>query len=312
MQREPLHTEWLQAFVHVVEGGSVSAAARELNLPRATVSRRLGQLEERLAVRLLHRTTRSQGLTEAGHELFHHARTVLQTVREAEDALRRADGQPRGLLRVSLPPGEGRFRSMINGFLTRYPEVQLEIDSNTRFVDLIAEGFDVVLRAGRGPIPEGLIARRLRTMPIQAWASPGYAERRGLPERVEQLAEHDLLLAFAEGVRPVTHWPLLDGGRVRVRGRLATNALPAILGACADGLGIALLPADFVAQASGPALLTVLPDQLGAVGLMSVVYAERLFMPPAVRAFVDHLIAWAGDLPPATTLSAEDPLVAGS
>lgn len=311
MRNDPLDTEGLQAFVHVVEDGSVAAAARELNLPRATVSRRLAKLEERLDVRLLHRTTRSQSLTDAGHELFHHARNVLKAVREAEDALRRADGVPRGRLRVSMPPAQDPFLSFLTSFLEKYPQVQLEVDCSTRYVDVVAEGFDVTLRAGSGPIPDGLIARRLRRMQSHAWASRSYLARAGTPMHPDELATHDLLVAFAEGVRPVTHWPLLDGGRIRVRGRLATNDLPAIAAACHAGLGIAMLPDVFATRRDRHDLVQVLPDHLGSGGALTVVYAERAFMPPAVRAFVDHLVEWI-DSPAASTLSAGSSWSAGS
>lgn len=289
MRREPLDTHALQAFVEVVEAGSVAAAARELNLPRATISRRLARLEERLGVRLLQRTTRSQSLTDAGHELFRHAKVVLDAAHEAEDALRRSDGVPRGRLRVSGPPASTWFGTIVVGFLERYPEVQLEIDCSTRYVDLVAEGFDVVIRAGTGPIPDGLIARRLAQMPTRAWASPAYLARRGVPTSPAELTQHELLLGFVEGVRPATHWPLADGGRLRVAGRLASNDLSALAEACKAGLGIALLPDALVEGVGG--LVQVLPDDLGSDGALSAVYAERTFMPPAVRAFVDHLVA---------------------
>jgi DNA-binding transcriptional LysR family regulator len=293
---DPPETVELEAFVAVVEEGSVAAAARSLNLPRPTVSRRLARLEERLEARLLHRTTRKQGLTDAGEELFRHARSILAAIRDATDALRREDGVPRGLLRVSLPPSDTRFRGLIPDFLVAFPEVSVEVEYGTRYVDLVADGFDVAVRAGRSPLSEGLIARRLATMRSTAYASPDYLARRGTPETPDALAEHTCLLSFAEGVRPVTHWPLKNAGSdgsdtIRVRGRLVSNDLPTLVHACAMGLGIALLPDRFV-QDTDLALVPVLEDTVGADGHLSIVYAEREFMPPAVRAFVDFASDW--------------------
>ncbi len=300
MSWDPPETVELQAFVAIVEAGSVAAAARELNLPRATVSRRLARLEERLEARLLHRTTRKQGLTDAGEELFRHARSILAAVRDATDALRREDGVPRGLLRVSLPPADPRLQPLIPEFLQAFPEVSVEVEYGTRYVDLVAESVDVALRAGQSPLSEGLIAKRLATMCAQPYASPAYLEQHGTPKTPADLANHSCLLSFAEGVRPITHWPLrtpdsaepgAGSDRIRVHGRLVSNDLGTLVTACAMGLGIALLPDRFVIE-TDVELVPVLEGVVGADGHMSIVYAEREFMPPAVRAFVDFASDW--------------------
>ena len=299
MITDPMETTELQAFVNVVEAGSVAAAARELNLPRATISRRLARLEERLESRLLHRTTRKQGLTDAGQELFRHARAILDAVGQAHSAIRRQDDVPRGVVRVSLPPADQFFRGMITEFLATYPEVRLEIDWSTRFVDLVGEGVDVALRAGRGALAEGLIARRLRRVDEYPVASVDYLERHGTPQTPEDLQEHQCLVGFAEGVRPLTHWPLRNGGRVRIQGRLVTNDLQTLAQVCAAGFGIALLPSAFATSSVEPGVLVpVLRDQVGAAGQLSVVYPEREFLPPAVRAFVDAMVDWFDRAPP--------------
>lgn len=260
----------------------------------ATVSRRLARLEQRLGARLLHRTTRKQSVTDAGEEFFRHARAILAAVQDAEQALRRRDGVVRGLLRVALPPVDALPRRFLADFLLRYPEVQLEVEWSTRFVDLIGEGYDVALRAGETPLSEGLIARRLFSMETRAWASPAYLAHHEGPSGPQELAEHNCLLGFREGVRPVTHWPLLDGGRIRVHGRLVTNDLHTLAEACRHGLGIALLPSSFtdVAAAAGE-IAPVLHSVVGGRAAVSVVYPEREFLPAAVRAFVDFLVSWA-------------------
>ncbi|MCB9677241.1 MAG: LysR family transcriptional regulator [Alphaproteobacteria bacterium] len=297
MQSDPPETSELQAFVRVVEGGSVATAARELGLPRATVSRRLARLEERLGARLLHRTTRKQGLTDAGDELYRHARIILAAVSEAEEALRRHDDVPRGLVRVSLPPPDSRFHGLLSTFLERCPEVQVEAEWSSRYVDLVAEGFDVAVRAGHSPLDEGLIARRIGAMCTGAWASEAYLEAHGVPRVPADLDQHTCLLGFAQGVRPVTHWPLRDGGQVRVRGRLVTNDIHSIAHAAGRGLGIALLPDIYARSVADGPLVQVLADHVGAGGHLSIVYAAKEFMPAAVRAFVDHVVEAAAAMP---------------
>ncbi|MCA9572229.1 MAG: LysR family transcriptional regulator, partial [Myxococcales bacterium] len=237
MSHDLPETSELAAFVAVVDAGSVSGAADELGLPRATVSRRLARLEERLGVRLLRRTTRRTALTDAGTELYGHARTALAAVGEGWAALRRADGVPRGLLRVSVPPVSGELTEVLLAFVRAFPEVRLEVEVSTRHVDLIGEGFDVAVRAS-GHLDPGLVARQLARFRSQALASPAYVERHGLPSTAEELRDHACLLGFDRGVRPVTWWPLLDGGRVRVDGRLVCNDIDVLWEATRQGLGI--------------------------------------------------------------------------
>jgi DNA-binding transcriptional LysR family regulator len=289
---DPLETAELQAFVRVVDAGSLSAAAAELAVPRATVGRRLARLEERLGARLLHRTTRRLTVTAAGEELYGRARSILADVEAATLALRVSD-EPRGLLRVSVPPVSERwFRELILSFLARYPAVELELLSSTRIEDLLGRDIDLAWRAATDLDP-GLVARQLMVSDRLAVASPAYLARAGTPARTEDLAHHTCLLGFTGDDRPATHWPLRDGGRVRVHGRLVTNDL-ALLGAAAEeGLGIALVPRPVVRGAlAGGRLVPVLEDVLGATTRVALVYPERRLLKPAARALIDHAVAW--------------------
>ncbi len=291
MSDDAPETSEVAAFVQVVDGGSVSAAARELGLPRATVSRRLARLEERLGVRLVHRTTRRMHLTESGEEYYRHARGILQAVDAASASVQRADDVPRGLLRVSVPPADSpELRGVLLAFVERYPEVELEVIASTRMEDLRARNIDVAWRAARNLDP-GLIARQLSTNNIVGVASAAYASAHGLPEAPSELSSHTCLLGFERGERPATHWPLRDGSRVRVRGRLVSNNLRLLLDATLRGLGIALLPEPFVAEPlEAGRLVAVLPEQLGATSKLALVYPDRRLLKPAVRAFVDHVL----------------------
>src|SRR5690606_25905690 len=143
-------TEGFEGFVEIVERGSLTAAADALGLPRATLSRQLTRLEERLGVRLLHRTTRKVTATRAGEALYERARRVVDEARAAVEEVRRHDDVPRGLLRVTTPPTyDGFLAEPLLSFVERWPGVQLEVDASARTVDLIAEGFDAAIR-GRG------------------------------------------------------------------------------------------------------------------------------------------------------------------
>src|SRR6187401_3169377 len=146
---DPIETAELLAFVRTIDAKSLSRAAAELRVPRATVGRRLARLEERLGVRLVRRSTRRLALTDAGTTLYHHALTALTAVREAAASVRGAEGSMRGRLRISVPPmANASFDALVNDFLARFPEVQLHVHAATQHADLLAGGFDLALRAG--------------------------------------------------------------------------------------------------------------------------------------------------------------------
>ena len=149
------NAEGFEEFVAIIDCGSVTGAAEGLGLPRPTLSRRLARLEERLGVRLIHRTTRRMTMTPQGELLYAKARRVVQAAREAEAEVRRLDGVPRGLLRVSVPTGMPAmlFGEWVGEFLQRYPEVELEMVASSAHVDLAAEGFDLALRGKQPKIP---------------------------------------------------------------------------------------------------------------------------------------------------------------
>lgn len=291
---EPLETSELLAFSKTVEARSLSRAAAELGIPRATISRRLARLEERLGVRLLRRTTRSLALTDAGEALYRHARIVLDAVHQAEASVRKADDAVRGELRVSVPPMMGEsFSAMLCDFARRHPEVRLHVHSSTQYVDLQRGGYDVALRASTALEP-GLVARTLARMPLLAVASPAYLEARGAPRTRRDLRSHRCLMGFARGELPQTHWPS-SGGKFQVEGALFTNDMFLLCDAALQGLGIALVPERVVRpHLESGALVHVLPGAIQADSHIAVIYAEREFMPPQVRAFIDAVTAWGG------------------
>lgn len=283
-------TSELHAFVRIADAGSVSGAAQDLGLPRATVSRRLARLEERLGVRLIHRTTRRLHLTDAGDALYPKARAIVVAVQAASQAVALQDpNEPSGLLRVSVPPlSQPGLRNLLLRFLQRYPRVDLEVVSTSRHEDLLAGNIDVAWRAGVHFDP-GLVARRLLSTDLVALATPAYLARAGTPETLADLEHHTCLLGYARGERPATHWPLRDGGKVRVHGRLVSNQLTLLSDAVRRDLGIAMLPAAWI-QDGGPPLTRILPEVLGATSQVALVYPDRRLLKPAVRAFVDFVV----------------------
>ncbi|MFT4703601.1 MAG: DNA-binding transcriptional LysR family regulator [Bradymonadia bacterium] len=281
----------LVEFVTIVDAGSISGAARELGLPRTTVSRRIKRLEEELDVRLLHRETRRLALTHAGELLLERARCVVEDTAAAWRAVAQADDEPRGRLRVSLPPAT-LHHGLIFGFVDAYPQVDLELASSTRHVDLLADRVDVALRFG-GTLDPGLIARRLATDRSSAVAAPQYLAREGRPRDVTDLVGHRCLLTFARDWRRAERWPLRDGGTVMVAGGLVSDEVPLRLQAALRGLGIALLPDSLTKPYRDSGQLEfVCPDELGVTTSASIVFPERKFVPLQVRAFIDYAVAF--------------------
>lgn len=291
---QPMETAELVAFVKAVDCHSLSRAAAELGIPRATLSRRLARLEQRLGARLLRRSTRSLALTDVGESFNRHARIALDAVSTAEASVRQVDDAVRGDLRVSVPPMlPDSFRSMLCQFVERHPDVRLSLHSSSRVVDLRRDGYDVALRASTEMEP-GLIARALSREPILGVASPAYLAARGVPSSLRDLARHRCLMGFARGELPQSHWGSGVAGKVHVDGSFFTNELLLLRDAAAQGLGIAFVPLRLVHEdlRSG-ALVQVLPGKLRGEALLAVVYPEREFVPPAVRAFVDAVVEWA-------------------
>ncbi|MGR3679031.1 MAG: LysR family transcriptional regulator [Paracoccaceae bacterium] len=278
----------LREFLLVAEIGSISGAARKLGLPRATLSRRISGLETDLGVRLILRRTTHLTLTQAGEELRRRAVRIVADADAAWGAVRRLDETPRGLLRVSVTGAF--FAALYSDFLKDFPEVRIEVQSTTRHVDLLAEGVDVAMRIGEVRDPN-LIARRVQTDRLIAVASPLYLAEHDMPKRAEDLSAHSCILGFAGDWAPLRQWPLLDGGKVAVNGRMAANEIELLIHACLSGLGIGLLPSALAAEhiETGD-LQIVLPDKVGAEIPMSLVYADREFIDPKVRVFVDRAV----------------------
>jgi DNA-binding transcriptional LysR family regulator len=291
---DAVETSELLAFTRTVEAKSLSRAAAELSMPRATIGRRLARLEERLGVRLLRRTTRALALTDAGVAFYRHARIAVDAVAQAEASVRKSDEVAHGTLRVTVPPMQDpSFHAIVCDFARAHPKVLIHVDASSRHVDLLREGYDVALRVGTDLSP-GLVARTVARASDVAVAAPAYLAAQGTPRRVRDLRAHRCLVGFTRDGLPQSHWPKRGGGRFSVLGSFASNDLSLLMDAAVGGLGIAVLPTLFVATAlESGALVRVLPELIHAETRVSVVYQEKELLPPQVRAFVDVLVAWA-------------------
>lgn len=280
-----------EEFVAIVEQGSLTAAAAHLGLARPTLGRRLDRLEERLGVRLLHRTTRRLTLTRHGERLYARALGVVHAAREAEAEIRRLDGVPRGLLRISIPDEmpQSLFVGWVADFLRAWPEVQLQVLPSGTGVDLVGERLDVALRLGVVDDPNVIVKTLLWQHRI-AVASPRYLEARGVPEEAGDLAGHDGIVGFRPGGLPVRRWPLLGGSTVDVAGRVAFHQEGMRVQAALQHLGIALVVGYSAADAlQRGELVQVLPDVLGQRDQLCLLYADRQFVDPKVRVFMDFV-----------------------
>jgi DNA-binding transcriptional LysR family regulator len=288
-----LETEELLVFSRVVATQSLARAGKELRMPRATVSRRLAGLEEKLGVRLLRRTTRSMMLTDAGRELLRHAQAVVDAAVVAEASVRRRDDDLRGDVRLSVGPWAGSaLADVIAEFVIAHPQVRVLAHVSNRSTDLRRDEVDVAIRAAAKLAP-GLVARTLSHSSLVGVASPKYVATHGAPSSLDDLRSHRCLMGLEEGMKPRAHVPA-KGRKVRASGVFHSDDPMLLLQLCVRGLGIAVLPSRLVSGhlASGE-LVPVLPSALRVDGTISIVYAERTLMPPQLRAFVDWIIARA-------------------
>lgn len=284
----------LKAFVKVVQLGSFTRAADALNTQKAHLSRVITQMERELGVRLLERTTRSLSLTEIGREFFERAIGILASVDDAQRAVQRAQGEPRGTLRLTCGVEFGMIA--VSGWIERYlslhPQVRVDADFTARLVDIVHEGFDLAVRVG--PLADSsLMARRLGELHYAVYASPSYLARRGTPQAPAQLSSHDTL-AFSGGSHQAT-WTLMRDGadeqRVALQPRLKANNVFAVRDAAQAGLGIALLPrivADETVRSGG--LVPILTDWTPPRVPVHAVFASARYLTPKVRAFIDLAI----------------------
>jgi DNA-binding transcriptional LysR family regulator len=283
----------IEAFVRVAECGSFSQAAERLRSSKSVVSRQVGALEAELGARLIHRTTRALTLTEAGRSYFERATRILADLAEANASVGQLQAAPRGRLRVSAPVSFGflHLAPALPDFLDRYPDVEVDITTNDRFVDLVDEGFDVAVRIGKLD-DSSLVARKIAPMRRTVCAAPAYLEKRGTPASPDDLESHECLCYSNVGRAEEWRFVRPDGAPwpVEVHGRLHVNNGDALRAAALRGFGLAVLPSFLVGRdfQSG-ALISVLAPFMPQDSAVYAVYPHARHLSPKVRAFVDFL-----------------------
>jgi len=297
------HLAGVSVFARVVEANSFTAAASALGLSKAAVSKQVARLEDRLGVRLLNRSTRRLGLTEAGQDFYARARRILDELDEAEQAASSRQLNPRGLLRVSVPVTYGVHfvAPILPGFMRRYPEVQVELVMNDRFVDLIDEGFDLAIRVAALP-DSSLIARRLQRARNLLYAAPSYLERFGAPATPADLVRHECLLYTYLSSGDEWRFTAPDGKPfgVKVSGPLRANNGDVLRLAALEGLGIAYAPDFFVnADVAAGRLVPLLTEWRAPEAAVHAVYPPGRPLGAKVRVFIDYLAETIGGGGPA-------------
>ena len=295
------HLDDLTLLLRVADLGSISAAARSLDLSAAVASQRLQRLEKSLGVRLLHRTTRTLRLTREGLALVESGRPLVQDLEALAGSLQEAAREVSGTLSVTVPASFGRqyISPLLPEFLAQHPRLKLHIDLSDSLRDLVREGFDLAIRIGELH-DSTLVARRIARVQRVLCASPTYLKRRGTPKTPGDLAAHDCLPLSRAGGRPVwrLRGPRGEESAVHVRGPLESNLGEVLRDAALAGLGIALHSTWHVCDDIRRGRLQVVLPRYSPPesGLYAVMPQRRLVLPRA-RAFADFLAEKFGDPP---------------
>ena len=290
----------MQLFVRVVDSGSYTAAADQMEISRALASKLVQALEDQLGVRLLHRTTRKLSLTEAGERYYQRVSEILGSLSEAEALAAEFQADPRGRLRVSAPMSFAihHLGAAVAEFQQRHPRIELELTLNDRQVDLVEEGFDMAVRIAK-LADSSLVARRIAPCRMLLVASPDYLRRAGEPQHPQELVAHNYLSYTLAARRDEI--VLVSGAEretVNLNGSLRVNNGDVIASAAAAGLGFCISPSFLVWQRlQRGELVQLLPQwQIPEIAVHAVYPAGRT-LPAKTRSFIDYLVERFGPEP---------------
>lgn len=295
------HISSMAIFVRVVDVGTFSGAARDLGVSKSHVSKQISQLEDRLGVRLLQRTTRSLTLTEVGRAYHERASQILADIEEAELAITQLHTAPRGTLRLSVPMsfGMSHIAPLLAEFMQRYPKLHVDVSLTDRRIDLIDEGFDLAVRIGTLG-DSSLIARKLAPSGLTVCASPDYLKHHPPLDHPDDLRQHQCLL-YAYQTTGMT-WPFTGPNgpfSVRVDGRLKANNGDLLREATLAGVGVGLMP-DFMVHGDlkNGRLVALLTDWRPRQSAIWAIYPHNRHLSTKVRLFVDFLSEAFSPAPP--------------
>lgn len=286
--------EGVEAFLATARHRNFRRAADELGVTPAAVSQAVRTLEARVGAALLFRTTRSVGLTEAGQRFIERAGPAFDELVAAAEAARNLGHRPTGLLRLAVPRGVVPLilEPVFASFCEAYPEIELEIAASDEMVDLAVGGFDAGIRLGQFIAPDLVAVRLTPPFPFAVVASPGYLEKRGAPQRPEDLRNHECLRLRRSG-GAIAQWRFVEGNKsieAIVSGPLIAHDYPTLIGAAARGLGLAQIPEPLARAAIEQGQLTPVLIEFAAEapGVFLYHLGKRQVL-PKLRAFIDHI-----------------------
>lgn len=281
-------------FADVVNCGSYTKTAAKRHLTRSVVSKQISKLEQELEIRLFQRTTRSMSLTEVGKVIYDQALKIRGNLEETENLVDTYQSKVQGLLRITSPChfGAMHIQPLVYQFMAAYPEIQVELSFENRYVDLAGEGVDLAIRITH-PKDSNLIARKLADNHVKIVASPRYLEKYGSPQSIQDLKTHRCVVYSAEGVL-VDHWQYYEKNTVntvQVRPVYLTNDGRALLDAMKAGVGIGLLATFMIGEAfSKEELIPLLPDvRLVPYSPIYAMYPSREHLPPKTEIFLKYI-----------------------
>lgn len=282
----------MRVFTRVLELGSFTRAAEDLDLPRATVSYAIRELETHLAARLLNRTTRQVSATADGDAYYQRCVRLLADLEETESVFRHATINPKGKLRIAMQGTQAQHFVLpfLPDFCARYPEIELELGMGDRLVDLVREGVDCAIRSGDLQ-DSSLYARRLASLAQITCASPGYLAQHGTPLHPNDLAGHVAVNFFSSRTGRAMPFEFTMEGVVKTQmlpGKIAVNSADAYHACCESGFGLIQMPRyGAAASLASGTLVEVLPDFRPPSMRVSVLYPHQLQLTPRVRVFVE-------------------------
>ncbi|MQB35015.1 LysR substrate-binding domain-containing protein [Rhizobium rhizogenes] len=285
------HLGTLNAFVHAADTGSFVAAGRNTGLSASAVGKAITRLEKRLGVRLFHRNTRNMVLTEEGRVFLERCRRIFGEIEAAEMEMTQIASEPSGRLRVSLPLVGMLLTPVIAEFMEAYPAILLDLDYSDRIVDVVEEGFDVVIRTGAAT-DSRLMRRSLGRFRGRVVASPNYLARCGRPEVPEDLTSHACLRQRSPASGKLVDWPLAVANSVHLvlPETMSATTIEPLIHLAERGFGIAFLPPFAVsAQIDGGTLVALMEDYIRETGEFAALWPTSRQLSPRIRAFVNFL-----------------------
>ena len=285
--------ESIRAFTQVVEEGGFAAAARKMQLSRSSVNKLVINLENQLGVQLLYRTTRKVTPTDTGRAFYERCIEILSMLKEVELAVSQQSQQPRGILKINAPLSFGIsfFGSTIAEFMRYYPEIKIQLTLEDRFIDPIAEGYDLSMRIGSPPQSPSFVVHQIKTFPRLICASPDYLKIKGIPQYSKELKHHHCL--HYGHFTADSHWLLIKNGeeeKVRINPVFCANNGDILRDAAINGLGIIMLPDFIINSALEQGKLQVILSDYQISGLsLSIFYPLNRHLSTKVKLFTQFI-----------------------